>query len=404
MDNRVRLSELLYYIGVFFAVFSASVTNSSYMFANIGLPMNSIARYSALVFFLASIIARSRWKLRSIITVGFITVLSAIVVVISNDKALILYALMVLTIGKIKPIDVVRRIAKLNLIFLILVVGSSLIGFIPNDTFTHYDTTAYCLGYYYYSTCAYQVFFLTVVGYFLISGKYKKFYEILYIALSILANYITYNICTVRLTFYCFILFVALILLYKNTHLFKNNRFYRAVATWMFPVVALLTVFFSINYNKYSFIKAFDILISYRFGFNYQAFQRYPISLLGNLIETHGEEWDQNWHNLYFYIDSGYIDTLLGSGLIIFLLAIFCYTLISRMAVRENNYKLFVWCVIICVFSVLNNVFLSTCVNPLLLFSIVAINSESAELKMHTQSQTWSLLRSSRTWRGEINR
>ena len=377
MKNNVTISVLLYYVGVFFTVFSAHVTNSSYMFRNTGL--NSVARYAALFFLLSSILVKNRWEIKSLVAVGLLTALGTLVAIISNDKALILYVLMVSAIGKINPTVLIKRIAALNLIFLITIISSSLIGIIPNDTFTHYDRTAYCLGYYYYSTCAYHVFFLTIVGYFLIFGKFRKIYEILYIAFSIFANFVIYKVCTVRLTFYCYLIFLALIIIYKNTNLFKDNRFYRIVATWMFPCAGFATIWLSLNFNKFPFMNALDSILNARFSFNYQAFQRYSISFLGNHIETHAEEWNENWHNLYFYIDSGYIDTLLGNGVIIFILAIICYTLISRMAVRKNNYKLFVWCVIICVFSIVNNVFLSVCTNPLLLFSIAAINNERIE-------------------------
>lgn len=381
MKNKLKTSVLLYYIGLFFTVFSANVTNSSYLFKDTGL--NSIARYASLLFLLGSILVRRQWKIKSFVTVCCITFISVAVIVVSNDKPLILYILLVVAIGNLSPYEVIKKIAVLNLVFLVMIVGLSLTGFIPNDTYIHYTDVAYCLGYYYYNTCSYVVFFLTVVGYFLINGKLRRTYEALYIIGSIIVNFVVYKVCTVRLTFYCYLIFLVMSILYKNTKLFKNNAFYRIVATLMFPVASFLTIILSVNYKKIPIIAVLDNLLSARFNFNYMAFQRYSVSILGNFIQTHGEEWNENWQNLYFYIDSGYIDTLLGNGVIVFFLAIISYTLIARLAVRENNYKLFVWCFIICVFSVVNNVFLSTTMNPLLLFTSMALESEKANRQVH---------------------
>ena len=69
--------------------------------------------------------------------------------------------------------------------------------------------------------------------------------------------------------------------------------------------------------------------------------------------------------NHYFYIDSGYVFSFLSYGIIFFCLLIAMYTFLSRYAIKNNQIKLAVWCLMICIYSVINDVMFNTALNPL---------------------------------------
>ena len=99
--------------------------------------------------------------------------------------------------------------------------------------------------------------------------------------------------------------------------------------------------------------------MNHRLSLSRIALQRYEISLFGNLIKALESD-------TYFYLDSGYLYLLLGYGLVVFLVIMSAYMIVFRYALKSNDKKLFIWCIIVSVFSFVNNIIVDVNINPLL--------------------------------------
>lgn len=164
---------------------------------------------------------------------------------------------------------------------------------------------------------------------------------------------------------------MVLTVLSKFIDFTKKRKWQIVLVSGMFPLAAIFVIALSLLKNRFPIIQALDVALNYRLGFNLQGFQRYGISLFGHKIETVTEFWDENYINHYFFIDSGYIYTLLSYGIILFVIILFLYSFLSNYAMKKHDDKLLIICIIICVFSAVNNVLFSLSFNPL---PLVAFN------------------------------
>ena len=98
-------------------------------------------------------------------------------------------------------------------------------------------------------------------------------------------------------------------------------------------------------------------------------------------IITSNGGFDADYVNHYFYVDSGYVYTLISYGIIFFIILIFLYSFLFQKAVRDNEFKLAIWCLVICIFSVINNIMLKISINPLPILALDAFTKWNAGKK-----------------------
>ena len=103
------------------------------------------------------------------------------------------------------------------------------------------------------------------------------------------------------------------------------------------------------------------------------AFEQYHLKLFGQSIQmvgiksaTFGEG-----HQVYFYIDSGYVYALIGYGILFTALLLTLYTIVLRNTAKKEQGVLFIWAVTVTLFSISNNAWVSITYNPLLFYVIV---------------------------------
>lgn len=149
----------------------------------------------------------------------------------------------------------------------------------------------------------------------------------------------------------------------------------------MFPCAAIITFLISIYYTKNSFFMTLNKLLNNRLEFNARAFRMYNISIGGQKIITSNGGFDADYVNHYFYVDSGYVYTLISYGIIFFIILIFLYSFLFQKAVRDNEFKLAIWCLVICIFSVINNIMLKIPINPLPILALDAFTKWNAGKK-----------------------
>lgn len=364
MKVKIYFPDILYYIAVFLTAISSTIIGSTYLFL---IPhFNPIVKYGALVcFFLYFLMIR--WKKPDFIGAVVFIIITFLCALLIDNTMIILYFLMIVLSGSQDFNKVCKSLFIINISLVFLVVMLYLVGILDDNVVIEGDRIAHSMGFAYYSTLAYYYFSLFISGYYLISGKRKEAKKLLWLLTGCLLNVVIFKITTVRLAFICVCLFVVLAIFIDLLNILKYFKVNLFIATVMYPFMFFLSILLPFIYTKNNILIKFDALLNGRLKFSHMAFERYNVTLLGQLIVTDPGGLDENGLNTYFYIDSGYISLLLQNGLILCLIVLIMYTLISRYAVKTNNKALFIWCIMICVFSFVNNIIINAVMNPLLI-------------------------------------
>lgn len=364
---KVKYTEFFYFMALFLFGFANTVISNSYLFGKSGSKFevaNYVSYMAAVLFFIS--FCCGQMKLITIVKNGFLCFVAFFV---SLNTSSIGFGVSILAIIAAVNIDF-RKIVKwcicINIFYLFIVIAPSLIGLIPNETYIHDGKIAYSLGFAYYSNVSYIVLMIMVMGHYLTKTKKTENRLLLW---GIPAQFIVYKVSTVKLVFYVYLLFVAAVFISRIT-VRKANKLRNLISAGMFPIAMLITIVSSLFVHSMPFLSRLDELLSARLSMNYIGFLRYGLKLFGQKIETSTEWLDINYINHYFYIDSGYIYALLGYGIIITLIVILAYSMLSYNASSNCNGKLLVWCFVVCVFCVINNILVNILINPLPILAV----------------------------------
>lgn len=253
---------------------------------------------------------------------------------------------------------------------------SAVIGFIPNDVYIHEGKKAYALGFAYYSNIPY-ILLVALLAFFWLANSRKK--ENIILLTSIPLQILIYKISTTRLVLAIYSIFIVTVILSRILNSNRKHKILMFFSTIMFPCAAIMTFFVSIYYAKNGFFMSLNKLLNNRLEFNARAFITYKISIIGEKIITSNEGFDANYVNRYFYVDSGYVYSLISYGIVFFIILMVLYSLLSRKAIRDNDIKLAIWCFIICLFSVINNIMFKISINPLPILALNAVTNWNKE-------------------------
>lgn len=374
---KTNTKEILYFIGYFLMGLSSVVIGNSYLFGAERFAICEVVQYISAAFFLLSFV-RDKYKIKNFVSIILIGIVIFLSTAIMHNIAFGLYGLSVIVSIHIDIREIVKKSVINNIIFLLIVIIPALLGLIPNDIYHRGNTVAYGLGFVYYSNMAYIVFMSTIAIYWLIkSKKVERFFLILSVPVHILV----YKISTVRLVFYLYIVFLVCAFAVDKIKKRKRHKFLLWIATVMYPTMAAFIIVSTFMYEKSKVLSAFNVAINYRLNFNLQGFQKYGVKLLGQEIKNVAEYIDDKFINHYFFIDCGYVYMLIGYGAILFIIIMMIYILLARYAVIKNDVKLFCWCVVICIFSIINNIMFNTALNPLLIIGLNLIINDYSTLK-----------------------
>lgn len=361
VTHKVKKKEILFFAGYFLLGLTNIVIGNSYLFGEKRIIICKMVQYLSAIMFVGSFCV-DKYKIKDFVIRIVIVALAFLVTAKSHGIGFGLCALSIITSLNINPEKIIKNSVRNNLLFITIVVVPALLGFIPDMQYVHNGMKAHSLGFAYYSNLPNILFMLTLEIYWRAKTRKK---ENLILILSLPIQIIIYMISTLRLTLYLYVLFLVTALGARFYNCKKKHRIMTIISTLMFPIASVGTFIISFLYEKLKLIAKFNELINYRLGFNYRGFMMYGLSLFGQKIETVEEYWDENYINHYFYIDSGYVFSILSYGIVFFLILLIMYTCISRYAVEENKIKLAVWCLMICIYLVINDVMFNTALNPL---------------------------------------
>lgn len=362
---RERLRQGLLYVGMVLTIITTLTISMTYLFLIHGL--NPAVKFAALGCLLLSL-ALGEHSRREMVAMAVILVICLAVALVSDDNGFLIHVVLLLACLREEPRDTAGFMLVWNTIQIAVVPLLVFAGVLQDDTFVHVGTleTAHALGYAYYSTPAYIVFFLCIIYYYYRGEETRlQFYVPVVIAL----NYFLYWLTSTRLTFVMSILWCAWIVATRMLRLMQYERITMTLATVMFPLMMIVSVVLPF-FSDTALMTRIDQALNWRFRFSRLGFERYAVTLFGNFIVTNDGKLDPGQ---YFYIDCGYVNLLLKYGILVTILVLVAYTLIARHAARTQNAALFLWCVVACVFSLINDSLLNLIQNPLLIIGAAVV-------------------------------
>lgn len=251
-------------------------------------------------------------------------------------------------------------LASVFAVFVVFVLAK--LEFIPNLTYYHNGIKVYCYGFSYYTTVPFILIYT-----FLIYLYLRKELSWLEIVMWLGVNVLLYRTFTVSLVFVVGISILVMYIFWVKWSLFSmKSKVLEQLVKIAFPLVTFLTFLVAKLYTADNPVMlAVNLALSGRLSLGKRALEMYDIHLLGQYIATTGHTVNTN--AAYFYIDSGYLYSLLGYGLLLTILVIVMYSYIYTYAYRYKEKTLFIWVTACLIFCVVNNALLSFAYNPLLL-------------------------------------
>lgn len=319
----------------------------------------------------ATIAIRSKLSRSNLVFRFVVIALFTIAAIISNKPQMMIYAALICT----ADLTSFRRIVLVCFVtcgvMIILTPIADIVGIVPKRVFHRGGVIAHSFGFGYYNTVPYTFFFMVLEFFFLKATRHKKanWFELI-VLFGI--NYSLYKLSTLRLVFYLICIVIGLyIILVKFNIVRLNSRLIKPLCISIFIFLFFFTLWLYYSYTDANnlFVRVNNIL-SERLSLGKLALERYPINLFGHNIVTVKNTSD------YFYVDSGFLFSLLGYGLLFTGMAMAFYTYLCRRAAIENNKVLFIWLFSVAAFSVINNTWISLYINPILLYVPILIKEK----------------------------
>ena len=205
--------------------------------------------------------------------------------------------------------------------------------------------------------------------------QWRKHLSIIKIAFLILFSCVFFFLTSTRLQLYACtaFIFAVLILPYIPKKIW-NNKLLAIVAVFAYPLICIALYFVSKYFILSLFYDGYEKLnkiMSSRLRLNEEAFMRYDVTLWGNNLEFDTAEWT----NDYFYIDSGYLNVLLGDGLVFTGIILLLYAVLTYKIFMARAYYLYIWILLYAILNISNGFLVSILANPIILLAFSDIEA-----------------------------
>lgn len=263
---------------------------------------------------------------------------------------------------------IVKQCIKVVIMIFILVLTCLALGIVQDELYYrekvgHGSGYAHSLGFRYYGYYAY-------IGMGLVQCmiyKWMKKMNMLKIFWLLLLSYLLFLVSFTRLQLYCSILFLcSIFVLPLIPQRFFNNKASFVLSIILYPILCFLVYYIAKNELLSMYldnVPELNRLTAGRIYLNAEALRRYDVNLWGNNIENSTDPGASD----YFYIDSGYLHTLLGSGLVYTCVIMFLYSFLFYKVYKAKAYFLYLWLSIYSILCVFNGLLMNVLANPIIL-------------------------------------
>lgn len=361
---------VLYCIAAFFdALHSAALP-----FLPITLMCNYIRLLSAMIAYV-SYFRQNKSAISILIAVVFVILLPWYFRSVYSSQIYASLALM-LAAKDVKFDVIVDLLVKYISTALILAAVFSFLGIIPNE-FQYREVPligawkSYYLGFHYYSTPAY--YGMTLV--FLLLYRKRLNCSYLYLSFLFCLSLLVYVVSFARLQIILnLVVFIGYVVSYKWHWITFEGKIWKYFSMTAYTVMTLVVVLLSFSIlllNDSSFFEFINEWTNTRMLLNIQAFLTYDINLFGNLIEIKTRDLMPGEN--YFYIDSGFVSSLLSYGVVFYVFLMVMYGRAFFKIWKCNCKYLYILFSVYSIANISNNFILGaiTCPITFLLFADV---------------------------------
>ncbi len=338
-----------------------------------------IVRYGILLATAFSILIYRNYSEKYILTIFAVAIVLIGMLMFNEVFVAVAIPLLLVLASKVTNFNSILKCIALATVFTtIFIMLSCVVNILPDYTYTHrmgdIIKVAHSYGFKYYSSPGYIAMALTAIYLYLHENSS-------YFKLGIIA-FINYALFLYHTNQTSILISVFLIIVYIFTRKIKiltfDNKIWNCFST-VFPSLLCLGTVELINLyaiNALILSQSFSTLTS-RLKYSLQAINQYGISLFGTKVTMYG-----NTQRYYgnatsgFYIDSGFLYSLIAYGIIFTVVLILIYTIIYKYTVKCDGF-LFVWMSVILAACVVNNYLLSCYFNPLIFLLPQAIQNLS---------------------------
>lgn len=359
MKKEYTAQEIIFLV-LYMVYAIASIIDSSLINFNVGIQIVRYLEFLGLIVLFCKMYLQKKSEIYWAI---IFAVVFGIVAYTANQTQLLLVAGLLVC----AKATTFRRIVTASLIStlmsLVIVVSASLVGIVPDYTYQRWNGVVHSYGFSYYSEIPFILLFVMMEYMYL----RKKKLTILELVVLTAASYVVFKMFMLRLAFvltiFCIVLYLVIV---KFRVIDLKSKVVGIITKLGFSVCAIVSIALAFFYDeKRLWMQELNNLLSTRLSNGNVAFEKYDVTLFGQLIEMVGNT-DINYKNgsEYFYIDCGYLFSFISYGVIFTVLLICLYTFILDRSRFIDNRMLFVWAIIIMLFSMINNTWIAVRYNP----------------------------------------
>jgi len=320
-------------------------------------------------------LSQNKIKLKYLIICVILFSLFLIAAIVTDRSYLVVFAAFIICASFSDFECIVKVSFTMSILAVLIIFIQSQKGVIEDRL--NYGTRgiSHSYGFSYYSGMAYILFYC-IIMYLYMRKEKIKWLEMVIIAVL---NYILYENFRVRLT--CYLIWIILIMeicIIKFNIFNINGKWIRRIFRIAFIAGEGISILVMILYDNSNRIwLMLDHLFSGRLSLNQMALKLYQIRWFGNFIITQTGTVDDNKLKIgYFYIDSGFIYSLFGYGILFTLVVILMYSFLYDYACDSNNRVLFIWLTSVFIFTMVNNTWITLTYNPVLLYVPIIIKEK----------------------------
>ena len=304
-------------------------------------------------------------KLKKIVIVVMLAICCLLIIKNGGKKLYLVFVLFLMNSECVKFDKLIKCTIVAVFLSTLLVVALSVAGVIPDYIFIRDETgeAAHSLGFAYYYNVSAQITFVSVMYLYI---KENVSWFMLFVIATV--SYACYKMCTTRLPFFIMLIVLMMYIFMCKFNFIKNlnTKFFKVYSVSAFPAITLFCVVAALNYNSHNVVYKFaNEIFNGRLSLSKRAFNMYGMKLLGQPIEMEGRTYGEI-QNDYFFIDSGYILSVIEYGLLATTIIAILYSIAYLYACKENDKKLFIWITMILGFNVVNGCWLAVVYNPIL--------------------------------------
>lgn len=301
--------------------------------------------------------------------IRFIIMTLFVLLAIQTDRAYLMTYGALLCCAEITSFINIVRTCMISCVSVVLLTAlCDSLGLTPDNLVYRSGVTIETFGFGWYSVVPFTFLFV-ILEWFYYKSERKKRISWVELIIIFLINIWLYSVTTLRLTYYLTLLVLGLyVILVKLDFIDLRKRAYVVLSVFLYPIMFGFTVWMNWIYDpSVPVLARLNTVLTGRLSLGHEGLERYEIGLFGQKIQTSAGQ------DSYFYIDSGYMYSLLGYGILFTFLILSMYAFLCRYAACNNHKPLFIWLITIAAFSFINNAWISLYMNPILMLFPVAV-------------------------------